>query len=317
MFGHLARLMGVIDGSPRPAVSHRTPLALFMAVVSAAAFALGPMAIPVAASSGFDTHQGIDKCGDQAHKKVQDLWNGSPFYNYGVYLGGAEGSFLGCTSTVAFVAFVRTVGFGMMPIWDDLQAPCTGNSKRMSSNATTAKNQGIAAAHSAQTAMSTFGFSTLDDVWLDMEIFDETNSSCKAAVHAYIDGWDSVLNGNLDAGVYVSHGNADSLRLLAHVPDAVWIANWSVAVNSVWGFADVPNSHWINDQRIHQYRGSKTYNLPFGCSGAGCTDGSIVVDVDCADAYIDQGTLTGENDSSEGAESNSPTAEPTCNAPAQ
>ena len=317
MLGHLTRVTDVIHLGPRPAFSHRKLQWLFMAVASATAIALGPMAITVTATSGYDTHQGIDKCGDQAHQKVQDLWNGSPFFNYGVYLGGAEGTYVGCTSTVAFVAFVRSVGFGMMPIWDDLQAPCSNNSKRMSSNTTTAKNQGITAAHNAQAAMSTFGFSTLDDVWLDMEIFDETNSSCRAAVHAYIDGWDSVLNANLDAGVYASHGNVDSLRLLAHVPNAVWITRWNVSINSVWGFTDVINSHWINDQRIHQYRGAKTYNLPFGCSGSGCTDGSIAVDVDCADAYIDQGALTGENDSNEGAESNSPTAEATCNAPAQ
>src|SRR5258708_24589869 len=236
------------------------------ALVLVVGMGAGPWAAAVAASSGYDIHQGIEKCGDQAHATVQDLWTGTPFYNYGAYIGGAEGTYLSCTSTVAFVNFVKSVGFGMMPIWDDLQAPCTGNAKRMSSNTTTAKNQGITSAHNAQAAMATFGFATYDDVWLDMEMFDESNSSCKAAVHAYIDGWDSVLNAALEAGVYVNHANADSLRLLAHVPDAIWIARWDAEINSVWGFSDIPNTHWENDQRMHQYRGAKTYHLPWGCT---------------------------------------------------
>ena len=268
------------------------------------------------ASSGFDTHQGVDRCADQAHQKVQDLWNGTPFYNYGLYIGGAESAAVHCTSTVAFSNFVQSVGFGIIPIWDDLQAPCTGNSKRMSSTASTARNQGITSAHNAQAAMSAFGFSTVDNVWLDMEIFDETNASCRTAVHSFIDGWDSVLGGVDDAGVYASHGNVQSLAGLANVPSAVWIARWDVAINSVWGIADVPNTLWKYDQRIHQYR-HKTYNLPFGCSGAACTDGSIVVDVDCVNAWISGGVGTSDNDTNETNEANSVTAEPNCNAPAQ
>lgn len=317
MLGNRTRVADANMRRRTPGRKLRTVVQSWVGLTIAAALTFGPFATPVTASSGFDNHQGIDKCGDQTHTKVSDLWAGSPFYNYGVYIGGAEGDFLGCTSTTSFVAFVRGVGFGMFPIWDGLQAPCSANSKVMSSNTTTARNQGVTSAQNAQAAMSTFGFGSFDDVWLDMEAFSESNSSCRAAVHAYIDGWDSVLNSFVDAGVYANHSNVDSLFTLAHVPDAVWIAQWDTKINSVWGFSDIPNSHWINDQRIHQYRGSKTYQLPFGCSGSGCTDGSISVDVDCVNAYIDQGALTSDDDTTEGPESNSPTAEPTCNGPAQ
>lgn len=273
---------------------------------------LGPGAASISASSGYDVHQGVDKCGDQSHQKVVDLWNGSPFYNYGLYIGGAQAAYVGCVSTVGFAGFVRSTGFGITPIWDDLQPPCSTAAKKMSSNATTARSQGVAAGNSAASAAVTFGFASFDNLWLDIEQFDESNSSCKAAVHSYVDGWDSVLNSEFAAGVYIAPGNADSLWTLANRPDSIWISAWDSHLNSVWGFSQVPNSHWVNDQRMHQYRGSKTYSLPWGCTPGNCFDGSISVDVDCADAWVAGGTFTADQDGDEAAEGNSPTAEATC-----
>jgi hypothetical protein len=293
----------------------RAAASLSLMVILASA----PLAKPAAASSDYDTHQGVDRCSDQNQKQVADLWNnGTPFFNYGLYIGGAEGGLLGCTSTVAFSNYVKSVGFGIMPIWDDLQPPCTGNGAVMSSNATTARGQGVTSAHNAQAAMTRFGFTSTDNVWLDIEPFTETNASCRAAVHAYIDGWDSVLNVGADAGVYIHHANANSLATLAHVPNALWIAHYSAAVNTVWGFSDIPDGSWVLDQRIHQYRGSKLYGLPWGCTaGAKCPDGQIQVDVNCVNAWMDGGALNADPDSAEGGEANSPAGEPTCNGPAQ
>lgn len=296
--------------------------ALIMVLVSSRGVA------PIRAASAYDTHQGIDKCGDIRSQVVNgvtitwqqrliDLWNNSPFYNYGLYIGGAEGAYVGCISTTTFVSQVRLDNFGMFPLWDDLQPPCTGNHDLISTNVTTAQSQGVTSAHNAQSAMSTYGFTYYDDVWLDIEHFTESNTSCKADVHAYIQGWDSILSGYLDAGVYVNQENADSLASLATPPNAISISDWTRLPNTVWGFSNIPNDHWTYDQRIHQYRGPTTYYLPFGCLGSGCTDGTIAVDVDCADAWIDGGYGTSDSDSDESNEIGSPTAEPYCNSPSQ
>jgi hypothetical protein len=275
----------------------------------------GPGASAARASSGYDVHQGIDKCGDQKDATVDALWTGTPFYNYGLYLGGAQSGWVSCTSSASFVSYVRNKGFGLMPLWDDLQAPCSSAAKKMSSNTTTARSQGVSAANAAKSTAAADGFTLSDVLWLDMEKFDESNASCKAAVHAYIDGWDSVLNTLTDAGIYVNPANAVSLLSLTNKPDFAWFSVWDVEVNSVWGISGVPNSDWLNDRRIHQYRGPKPYHLPWGCT-SNCTI-TVSVDVDCVNGWIAEGNDTSDNDSAETNEANSPTAEPTCNAPAQ
>lgn len=279
----------------------------FMLVVTTALVmaALAPAPAAIEASSGYDVHQGVDKCGDQSHRKVADLWNGTPFYAYSMYLGGAEAGAVGCISTSAFVSYVRSVGFAIAPLWDDLQAPCSGQAKLMSSNTTTAHSQGVTSANNAKATASAEGFASFDNLWLDIEPFDESNSSCRAAVHAYVEGWDSVLNPQFAAGVYMNVANVDSLWALTSRPDSVSIADWTGQFNTVWGFSQISNTHWTNDQRIHQYRGNKTYSLPWGCSGSGCTDGTITVDVDCIDGWVSGGTFTADQDGDESAEGNS------------
>ena len=167
--------------------------------------------------------------------------------------------------------------------------------------------------------MAAYGFATYDTVWLDIEAYSYTNSTCKAAVNAFVDGWDSVLRSSDDAGVYGSAvGSAvDSWSGLANVPDFVWIASYGVALNSVWGMSTPPNSHWIDDQRIHQYRGTRYYPYPSGCTDGSKTNPCIAVDVNCVDTWVDGPNIVSDDDSAEGSEVNSPTYEPTCNGTAQ
>lgn len=276
----------------------------------------------VAAASGFDTHQGIDHCGNYSNTIVTDLWDGTPFYDWGVYLGGAQANYSGCSSTTNFVSYLRNMGWGIMPLWDDLQAPqvCQGNvNQYMSMTPSVAYSQGQTSGHNALAAMSTFGFAAYDEVWLDVEWYNTSVPGCEAAVNAYINGWDSVVGATYqDAGVYASASDAiESWLSLTYVPNEIWVADHTQSVNTVWNEEHyVGNSYWVPDQRIHQYRGGKYYSLPWGCTGGGCTT-SATVDVDCADAWIDGGTLTQDDETNETNESASLTGDAECNLPAQ
>lgn len=276
----------------------------------------------VVRAGGYDTRQGVDQCGDLPSDQVNYLWNSvRPFYNWGTYIGGALAAANSCKSSTSFVSALRSMGWNIMPIWDDLQAPsgCTGNTVHMSSDATTARSQGVQSAKSAQAAMSSYGFGSGDTVWLDMEAYDTSNSMCKTAVNAFVDGWDSVLGPLSDAGVYGSaQGSAvDSWSGLAYVPNFVWIAWANVSLNSVWGMSTPPNSHWINDQRIHQYRDTRYYPYPPGCVDGSLTNPCLAPDVDCINTWVDGPNQPWDPDSSEGAETNSPSSEPVCNGTAQ
>jgi hypothetical protein len=257
-----------------------------------------------ASASGFSVHQGVDSCAIPTTTQLNSLWTGTPFFQWGYYLGGAQAQAVGCVPwSASKLATARSIGWGFTPIWDDLQAPvgCGPFAAHMSMNTTTAYNQGVTSAKNAFDAMLAAGFLGNDQVWLDIEGYSYGVAGCKAAVNSYVNGWSAQLGG--DAGVYgsVTGSQVDSWWTISHPPLEVWIAAWNVPSsnpNTVWGISGVANSHWNGDQRMHQYRGSRNYS-------------GIDVDVDCAVAWIDQGT-TVDSETSETSEANSVTAEPLC-----
>lgn len=225
---------------------------------------------------------------------------------------------MGCAPwTSATLTAARNIGWGFTPLWDDLQAP-TGCgpivngtrrdfSQRMSINTTTAFNQGVTSANNARSAMTAAGFSPYDLVWLDIEGYDRTQSSCRAAVNAYVNGWSSIAGA--DGGVYGSSSGSgvSDWATLANPPWAVWMAWTGGAVNSVWNITAVSNSLWVTDRRIHQYRTSQhkvVVSMPNG------------YDVDCLNTWADQGSQY-DPDATEGSETNSPSGDSVCLGTAQ
>lgn len=71
-----------------------------------------------ALASGYDTRQGIDRRGSVSSGSVSYLWSGTPFYNWGTYIGGLEATDVGCVSTTSFVSSLRQMGWEIIPIWD-------------------------------------------------------------------------------------------------------------------------------------------------------------------------------------------------------
>jgi len=290
------------------AVRHTGLRAVTMAaVLSAGAMLWSTVVAPAtSASSGYSVHQGVDSCAVPTTSQLNALWAGTPFHQWGYYLGGATAQAAGCAAwSASKLATARGIGWGFTPIWDDLQAPtgCGGSfSHRMSINTSTARSQGVTSANNAQAAMLAAGFSSSDQVWLDIEGYSYTTSGCKAAVNAYVDGWSATLGTN--AGVYGSAtgSQVDSWASIANPPLMVWIAVYNGPTsnpNTVWNISGVSNSHWNVDHRMHQYRNSRTYS-------------GILVDVDCAVAWVDQGSTTGESETNEVNELGSITAEPVC-----
>jgi hypothetical protein len=169
----------------------------------------------------------------------------------------------------------------------------------MSMNTTTAHAQGVQSAQGAAAAMLASVFDEYDQIWLDIEAYDTSNASCKAAVNAYVDGWSEELG--FISGVYgaASASAVNSWWNLDHRPNSVWIAAWNVPTypNTVWGLSPVSDSRWTNAQRMHQYRGVQDSD----------TTQRFAIDMDCANAWIDRGAYNSGYD---------PSAE-TCIGPAQ
>jgi hypothetical protein len=287
----------------------RVRIGVSVLVLAASVFGSGyPSSARANVTTYPDTHKWVDSCVIPSDAALGNWYNGTPLYNWGMYIGGEEAAAVGCgiwSGTKAATA--RTLHWALVPIWDGLQAPCSGNAALMSSNATTAHSQGVTAANNAATAFFARGFLHGQFIYLDMEGYPG-GTSCRDAVKSFVSGWITQLHAQaIFAGVYGSSCSSyptDWLGLTVG-PDSVWLADYNL-VASVWGLSCVPNSDWSDDYRHHQYRAghSETWG------------GSTInpVDDDCAAGYVDKDVPDGTvYDPDTGVtEGNASTDEPSC-----
>jgi photosystem II stability/assembly factor-like uncharacterized protein len=225
--------------------------------------------------------QGFDKCEIPTLSQLRAWAGNSPYQAVNLYIGGTNRACSNTSLTAAFLRQAHQQGWKFIPTWVGPQAPCSGYASRMSSDPGTAFSQGLAEANLAVERLAALGLTLPDKsgsiVYYDIENYG-TNTSCRNAVNAFINGWVSQLQarGNL-AGVYGSTlcntGLSDFMNL-TNVPDAIWAARWYHSMDSgyhdpeasVWNLGScVPNTVWPNHQRIRQYEGDHNEswgNLP-------------------------------------------------------
>ncbi|HSR98071.1 MAG TPA: glycoside hydrolase domain-containing protein [Kofleriaceae bacterium] len=199
--------------------------------------------------------KGFDKCAIGSVSQMQAWWTNTPWSWANIYIGGAN---RGCSQAglnSSWVHSIFTQGWRLVPTWVGLQAPgssCTGCSK-MSTNATTARQQGINEANAAADAASALGLPAPTIIYFDMERYDPTSHP---AVKAFINAWvERLRQRGHQAGVYGAGVNAtNDWAPIANPPQAVWIANWN-NVDGVFNLSGLSNSLWSTHQRIHQFQG--------------------------------------------------------------
>ncbi len=228
-----------------------------------------------ASASGASEHLGFDKSLVILTPGMQKWWNESPYWVTNIYLPGAPNRGKDANLTAAWVTAVQNQGWGFIPTWFGRQAPCACATTScapftytISSNTTTAQEQGISEADSAIKSAATLGL-TPNIIYHDIEYYTPS-SSCSAAVTAFLDGWDTELHNNgISAGVYGNPVPAqDDFSRVSPLPDDVWIAKYNNEV-TIWGLGALKGSLWPNQQRIHQYQqevessygGSATYKI--------------------------------------------------------
>ena len=129
-------------------------LALAPAVSAATPAPAASSAVPAATGgNAFDT------CAAPTAAQMQS-WLSSPYRSVGIYIGGTARSCAQPNLTKDWVSTITGQGWGLLPIYVGLQAPCYGGNKPMSLSATTAAAQGTAAANNAITQMSALGISS-------------------------------------------------------------------------------------------------------------------------------------------------------------
>jgi hypothetical protein len=208
-------------------------------------------------SAAVFTGYGFDTCTAPQLSSL-DAWLASPYRAVGIYLGGANRACADGALSASWVGFAGSAGWGLIPLYVGLQAPCVAQAKLAKIDPSAAAAQGTQAAQDAFSLAAVFGIPPGNPIYFDMEGYKTTDPACTKAVQAFVGAWDTGLRAaGYVAGVYGSA--ASTIRDLAAMPanltpDDVWIANWN-AKESVFGDPYVSDSLWPNHQRLHQYKG--------------------------------------------------------------
>ncbi|WP_225849221.1 DUF1906 domain-containing protein [Streptomyces sp. HPF1205] len=191
----------------------------------------------------------------------------SSYRGVGIYFGGRARA---CASqanlTPDWVAETTDAGWSLLPIYVGSQAPCvTGKNKNPFTIDTGAPaSQGTSEGKDAVRAAEAFGLGPGSPLYLDMESYAYTNTSCAAATLTYVRAWtrqvhaEGYLSGfysSADSGV--RHMESARRAGATDLPDVIWYARWGVTAT----LTDEPvleSSAWIPHARIHQYAGVVT-----------------------------------------------------------
>ena len=231
-------------------------------------------------STVFVNAEGLDTCSFYMAAKWNTVYfNVSNLYGVGFYLGGITADSAGCYEATATWISNLTTGWKLEPIWDGLQAPCSANTHRMSSDGDVASGQGINAGFNAIDQAGAIGIPGGNIIYYDMEGY---SSSCEGPVKRFVSGWVNVLHDNgYEAGLYGSVCDAplDDYFGIANPPDDIVIAQWNNddsgdGVNT----SCISHDHWTN-RRLHQY------TRPISYTAGGVTLDNV--DKDCVRGELD------------------------------
>ncbi|MCI0686507.1 MAG: DUF1906 domain-containing protein [Sporichthyaceae bacterium] len=237
---------------------------------------------PAQALFGISERKGIDGCSFDTNAETDAFYDGTPYWNLGVYIGGSAYS-PGCSLLSGpEIIHAKNYGWESMLLWVGPQPPCTQiSAPKFSSNTTTANQQGKNEAVAIYNRLIALGIDRLDTpVIYDFEPWNVNNSGCVAAAKSFIQGFVAQMHlpPAQKAGLYGSTC-ASGLYHFASItnrPDfitgAAWDNNPKVSVMPC-----ISSGSWAVNSRHKQYRGdhNETWN--------GVT---ILVDSDCSDGPV-------------------------------
>src|SRR6266699_3626890 len=152
--------------------------------------------------------------------------------------------------SASWVQQTEAMGYGLMPTFVGLQAPCNSFSGKIDPKQ--AASQGTAAANQAVTAAKSYGLGAGSPVYYDMEAYNHTNAGCRTAVLTVLDAWTRQLKAvGYVSGVYSSASAAvtdlqSNTTIAGHPlaePQAIWFALWDNA-NSMTGAPYMTTAVW-------------------------------------------------------------------------
>jgi hypothetical protein len=163
------------------------------------------------------------------------------------------------------------MGWGLLPIYVGVQAPCVNQSGLSTITASQAATQGIASADDAVARARLFGLGSGTPIYYDMEAYNSSAPGCTQTVMTFISAWTNELHqAGYKSGAYGSSASlmVDMSRSVGSTgfvaPDDVWFAHWNQlqTTSDSSTYPSFPDLYWSGHQRVHQYSGG--FNQSWG-----------------------------------------------------
>jgi hypothetical protein len=155
------------------------------------------------------------------------------------------------------VSSVSTAGWKLIPLYVGAQPSCQTSSNPEKLTASTAASLGATDGADAVAKASALGMKAGSTLYLDMESYDITNTSCVTSVLTYIRAWDKAVHAkSYWAGFYGFRSS--SAKAVANatnttdLPDALWYAYYDGVKTTTtdWPYK---STQWTGHRRGHQY----------------------------------------------------------------
>ncbi|WP_141823057.1 glycoside hydrolase domain-containing protein [Humibacillus xanthopallidus] len=247
-----------LAGDPRGALAPTLSTATSLPTATATAAAAAAAAATTFTGMGFDT------CAAPSVSTMQSWFSSSPYRAAGIYIGGSQRACPDGNLSASWVSQTTSMGWGLIPIYVGVQAPCVNQTGLSTIDPSRAAAQGKASADDAVGRAQSFGLGAGTPIYYDMEGYRSSDTACVQTVLTFMSAWTAELHalGYL-SGAYgstsslmVDMSNAIAAGTSGFVPpDDVWFAHWNGLQNlsdsaSYPAFKDI---YWSRGQRLHQY----------------------------------------------------------------
>ncbi|WP_371653138.1 MULTISPECIES: glycoside hydrolase domain-containing protein [unclassified Streptomyces] len=202
------------------------------------------------------TGRAFDTCTAPTLAQMKAWKTASPYGGAAVYIGGKN---RGCAQpqlTASWVKSVSAVGWKLIPLYVGAQPPCKSGSNPEKMTAATAASLGAADGADAGAKASGLGMRPGSPVYLDMEGFDTTNTSCKDTVLTYTRAWNKALHAKGYRTGFYGFASSSAAVVAAvspgtDMPDALWYAAYDDTESTTTGYPF--GTKWSGHRRGHQY----------------------------------------------------------------
>ena len=202
------------------------------------------------------TGRAFDTCAAPSLSAMK-AWHTGFYGAAAVYVGGRN---RGCSQpnlTASWVKSVSTVGWKLIPLYVGAQPPCQSGSSPEKITATTAASLGRTDADDAVAKSSALGMKAGSPIYLDMESYDITNTSCNDAVLTYVRAFDKELRAKTYRAGYYGFTSSSAKAIATatdktDLPGNLWYALWDKAntTTSDWPWG---STQFTGHSRAHQY----------------------------------------------------------------